>query len=117
MNCNDYTKDILDNDLIFELIFPIMPEMYFLEKQYISKKEIDEELLITPYSIIFSINPQDNNNSKRTYNVLGYIFYIIQEQIIENKLRNLYVPVAYVILSEFPYFYHFNDICKNFFSK
>ena len=113
--CNDYTKDILDNDLILELIFPNMPEMYFLDKQYSSKKEIDEELLITPYSIIFSLNPQDNNNSKKSYNGLGYIFYSIQEQKIDDKLGNLYVPNAFVILSEFPYFYHFNEICRNVF--
>ena len=113
--CNDYTKDILDNDLILELIFPNMPEMFFLEKQYIIKKEIDEELLLTPYSIIFSINPQDNNNSKKSYNGLGFIFYTVQEQKIGDKLGNLYVPTAYVILSEFPYFYHFNEICKNVF--
>ena len=113
--CNDYTKDILDNDLILELIFPNMPEMFFLEKQYILKKEIDEELLLIPYSIIFSINPQDNNNSKRSYNGLGFIFYTVQEHKIGDKLGNLYVPTAYVILSEFPYFYHFNEICKNVF--
>ena len=113
--CNDYSKDILDNDLILELIFPNMPEMFFLEKQYILKKEIDEELLLIPYSIIFSINPQDNNNSKRSYNGLGFIFYTVQEHKIGDKLGNLYVPTAYVILSEFPYFYHFNEICKNVF--
>ena len=27
----------------------------------------------------------------------------------------LYVPVTYCILSEYPYFYHFNEICKNVF--
>ena len=115
--CNDYNKDLLDNDLILELIFPNLPEMYFLDKQYINtKKEIDEELLISNYSIIFSINPQDNNNSKKSYNGLGYIFYIPQEHKTMDRLDGyLYIPIAYVILSEFPYFYHFNEICKNVF--
>ena len=55
---NDYSKDLLDNDLILELVFPNMPQMYFLEKQHItSRREPDEELLISNYSIIFSINP------------------------------------------------------------
>ena len=114
---NDYTKDNLDNDLILELIFPNEPEMYFLEKQYINTpKEIDEELLISNYSIIFSINPQDNSGSKKSYNGLGYVFYIRQEHKTDEKLDGyLYVPIAYVILSEFPYFYHFNEICKNVF--
>ena len=113
--CNDYSKDLLDNDLVLELIFPNLPEMYFLDRQYMNtKKEIDEELLISNYSIIFSINPQDNSGSKKSYNGLGYIFYIPQEHKTNDKFDGfLYIPITYVILSEFPYFYHFNEICKN----
>ena len=113
--CNDFSKDLLDNDLILELIFPNMPQMYYLEKQYINtKKEPDEELLISNYSIIFSINPQDNSGSKKSYNGLGYVFYVANEHRSMGELDGfIYYPIAYVILSEFPYFYHFNEICKN----
>ena len=113
--CNDYIKDWLDNDLILELVFPNLPQMYFLDKQFINaKKEIDEELLISSYSIIFSVNPQDNSGSKRSYNGLGYVFYMTNEHRTNGELDGyLYAPVAYVILSEYPYFYHFNEICKN----
>ena len=113
--CNDYSKDLLDNDLILELIYPNLPEMYFLDKQYMNtKKELDEELLISNYSIIFSINPQDNSGSKKSYNGLGYIFYIAQEHKTNDKFDGfIYIPITYVILSEYPYFYHFNEICKN----
>lgn len=39
--------------------------MYFLEKQYINKqKPADDISLLTPYSIIFSINSTDNTNKK-----------------------------------------------------
>ena len=118
--CNDYTKDLLDNDLILELIYPNFPQMYFMEKQYINtKKEADEELLISSYSIIFSINPQDNSGSKKSYNGLGYVFFNTQEhRNIMGELDGfLYIPIAYVILSEYPYFYHFNEICKNIFNQ
>ena len=27
----------------------------------------------------------------------------------------IYIPITYIILSEYPYFYHFNEICKNIF--
>ena len=112
---NDYAKDLLDNDLILELIFPNFPQMYFLEKQFMAgRKELDEELLISNYSIIFSINPQDNSGSKKSYNGLGFIFYVPTEHKTMGEVDGvLYVPMAYVILSEFPYFYHFNEICKN----
>ena len=113
--CNDYTKDLLDNDLVLELIYPNLPEMFFLDKQYVkTKKWPDEELLITNYSIIFSLNPQDNSGSKKSYNGLGFIFYAVHEHKVNEKLDGIfYVPITYVILSEFPYFYHFNEICKN----
>ena len=115
--CNDYSKDLLENDLVLELIFPNFPQMYFLDKQYINtEKEIDEDILISTYSIIFSINPQDNSGSKKSYNGLGFVFYVIQEHRIQGEIDGyLYVPNAYVILSEYPYFYHFNEICKNIF--
>ena len=115
--CNDYTKDLLENDLILELIFPNKPQMYFLKKQYVNQKLYDEELLITNYSIIFSINPQDNSGSKRSYNGLGYVFYVNKEYKIDDCDGVLYIPTTYVILSEFPYFYHFNEICRNIYSQ
>ena len=116
--CNDYSKDLLDNDLILELVFPNFPQMYFLEKEYISeKRNIDEEILISPYSIIFSINPQDNSGSKKSYNGLGYVFFYNHEhKNFNNEIDGFYyVPIVYVILSEYPYFYHFNEICRNIF--
>jgi len=110
--CNDYCKDLLENDLILELIFPIMPKMFFLDKEDANKKkEPDEDFLISTYSIIFSINPQDNSGSKKSYNGLGYIFFAPIEFKFEDKSGTLFVPTAYVILSEFPYFYHFKELC------
>ena len=114
--CNDYSKDLLENDLILELIFPNIPKMYFLSKEdAIKKKEPDEELLTSTYSIIFSINPQDNSGSKKSYNGLGYIFYVQIEykNEMQEQLGTLFVPIAYVILSEYPYFYHYKELCKH----
>ena len=114
-----YKKDLLENDLVLELIFPNIPEMYFLEKEYLNtKKEIDEELLISNYSIIFSINPQDNSGSKKSYNGLGYIFYVpIEHKEDDQFVGTLYAPIAYVILSEYPYFYQFKEICRQVFRQ
>ena len=112
--CNDYSKELLDNDLILEIIFPNYPQMYFLEKDYIYKpKEINEDYLIEPYSIIFSISPQDKFGSHKSYTGLGFIFYNLQKLKVDGEIDGyLYIPTAYVILSEFPYFYQFNKICK-----
>ena len=91
-----------------------MPKMFFLDKEDANKKkEPDEDFLISTYSIIFSINPQDNRGSKKSYNGLGYIFFAPIEFKFEDKSGTLFVPTAYVILSEFPYFYHFKELCKH----
>ena len=114
--CYDYSKDLLDNDLLLELIFPNLPQMYLLDKENMNEKRYpDEELLTSSYSIIFSINPQDNNGSKKSYNGLGFIFYYGKEhKNFNNEIDGFfYSPIAYVILSEYPYYYHFNEICKN----
>ena len=111
----DYSKDLLDNDLILELIFPNLPQIYLLEKD--NKRTISDEMLMFPYSIIFSINPQDNSNSKKSYNGLAYIFYHSKEYKAMNIEGISYSPIAYVILSEFPYFYHFKEMCVNIYMQ
>ena len=90
--------------------------MYFLEKQYMdSEKPADDLSLINPYSIIFSLNPTDDSNIKKSYNGLAFVFYYSRKyKNINHEVEGLlYIPVAYVILSEFPYFYHFKQICLN----
>ena len=114
--CNDYHKDLLDNELISELIFPNLPVMYYLPKGDTNlKKEEGDDLLTQTYQIIFSINPQDNVGSKKSHNGLGYTFYL-KEDDKDPKTGELkgimFYPVTYCILSEFPYFQKFTNICK-----
>ena len=115
--CNDYHKDLLDNDLISELIFPNIPKMYYLSKfEANQQKEESDDILTQTYQIIFSINPQDNEGSKKSYNGLGFTFYLNQDHKdpktgeIKGKM---FFPITYCILSEFPYFLKFTEICKN----
>ena len=118
--CNDYCKHFLDNDLILELVFPKLPDIYFKNTTLFEKRKKQDDpnkILANPYFIIFSINPQDNSNSKKSYNGFGYIFYKSENKSVENVSGILYSPVAYVILSEFPYFYHFNEICKDVYKQ
>ena len=115
--CNDYHKDLLDNELISELIYPNIPKMYYLPKNEINlRKEDNDDLLTQTYQIIFSINPQDNEGSKKSYNGLGYTFYLNQDykdpKTGEIK-GHMYFPVTYCILSEYPYFRKFTELCRN----
>ena len=115
--CNDYHKDLLDNDLILELLFPNIPKMYYLRKSEANlKKEESDDILTQTSIIIFSLNPQDNLGSKKSYNGLGYTFYLNQEYK-DSKTGEIkgymFYPVTYCILSEYPFFMKFTNICKN----
>ena len=114
--CNDFHKDLLDNELILELLFPNIPKMYYLPKSDANlKKQENDDILTQTYQIIFSLNP-DNEGSKKSCNGLGYTFYLNQEhkdQKTGEVKGYMFYPVTYCILSEFPYFMKFTDICRN----
>ena len=112
-----YEKESQDEDLILQIIYPNTPKLFFLEKKYIKeqKEQFDSDEESNNYSIIISINPIDNDCRKKSFNGLGYVFYAKKEHKNENGEMDglIYYPITYVILSEFPYYYHFNKICKN----
>ena len=58
--------------------------------------------------IIFSLGPQDNNNSKKSYNGFGYLFYEFE------KSKNMFIglPKIFCFLSEYPYFSAFNNLSQ-----
>ena len=85
----------------------------FEERPTIMNEICNDYCKDSTYSIIFSINPQDNSGSKKSYNGLGYIFFAPIDFKLEDKVGTLFVPTAYVVLSEFPYFYHFKELCKH----
>ena len=115
--CSDYTRDSLENDTIISLIFPQNQKLFYFVKNdnKDQKEKISKNENIQSSSIIFSLNPQDNNGSRNSFNGLGYVFYIKKEHRNNNNEIEgwLYYPNAYVILSDYPYFYHFNKICEN----
>ena len=115
--CHNYKKESQENDLILQIIFPNCPRLYYLDKNHIKdqKDQFDFNEETNNYSIIFSINPQDSSSSKKSFNGLGYVFHIKKEYRNENGELNglIYYPITYVILSEYPFYYHFNKICKN----
>ena len=49
---------------------------------------------------------------------MGYVFYTSKEyKKNETLVGYFYVRMAYVILSEYPYFYHFNKLCKSIYRQ
>ena len=106
----DYNKELLDNDLISELIFPEEPTIIFVLKDKNSSNENTEP---QGYKVIFSLGPQDNTNSKKSYNGLGYVFFRnIEHKIINDMKYYIYIPFVICFISEYPYFSSFSRMCE-----
>lgn len=117
--CSNYKKESQDNDVIIQIIFPNFPQLIFIEKNNDSenkdKEKLDRYEELESKLIIFSLNPQDNNGNKKSFNGFGYTFYSRKEH--RNEVgeidKILYYPITFVILSDFPYYLQFHKICKN----
>ena len=100
--CYDYNKELLDNDMILELLFPDAPTLYLM------RPNIEQKVMnIGTRGITFSLSPQDNNNSKKSYNGFGFVFY--EPEKFPNMIVSL--PKIFCILSEYPYFSAYNNLC------
>jgi len=99
-------NDIINSDYLIEDNFCI-----FEEEENISYKK---ELLSKYYNVIFSSNPQSGNNSKKSINGFSYVFYkkIKKEKKYLNKMYSFYIPIIFCIISEFPFYNSFYQLCQ-----
>ena len=94
---SDFEGMVLNGDLIIKNVFPIPPEIFvdFEGKESSSEKK--------NYFLIFS-NIQNN--------VVNYGFgYIFYERKGTNEIT-IHVPKAFVIISQYPFFKIFNNLCE-----
>lgn len=104
--CFDYKKEVLDSEIVIELLFPDKPLFYLFKGRQGTNEKINTN--VGTEGIIFSLGPQDNNNSKKSYNGFGYLFYEFEKT--KNMLIGL--PKVFCFLSEYPYFSAFNNISQ-----
>ena len=139
---SDYKKKLPDFDLIKDIIFPNGSQFYYTDEDYVEdsnsknmpNKSIDirdsvstYEILDNPnnpknktknpnsYNVVFSYNQQEGKNSKKSINGFAYIFYKkFKEGKIskENKIYFFYVPFTFCILSEYPFYNSYYNLCK-----
>ena len=137
---SDYDKKCLNYDIMKDMISPNKLLLYYSEedtKEYRAKeKEKEKEKedndniadnfciyekydnfnndLLKSYCVIFSSNPQTENNSKKSINGLAYIFYkkLIKKKITPKKVYTFYIPTVFSIVSEYPFFSSFYKLCK-----
>ena len=133
---SDFTKDCLDFEMLKEMILPNRINLYYSEEPEENENEIEYENdefteyeefdlfnndLLKTHSVVFSSNPQIENNSKKSINGYAYIFYkkLKRRKINQKKVHSFYIPIIFSIISEFPYYNSFYKLCnqiKNLYS-
>ena len=100
---NDYIENKIDyNNDEFNCIFA---------EDEISK---NNSKYIKPYNVIFSYNPQTENNSKKSINGFAHIFYrkYYKNRNLGDRIVSYYVPIIFCIISEFPFYNSFYLLCN-----
>ena len=109
-------SNILNND--DEDIDFLSNERYGRESVNLNANEYDEDDLQPmknkQYNMIFSYNPQEGKNSKKSINGFAYVFYKRYKETmkIEDITFTFYIPMTFCIISEYPYFNSYYKLCK-----
>ena len=77
-------------------------------------KKINNNKYIKPYNVIFSYNPQTENNSKKSINGFAHVFYrkYYKNKNIGDKIVSFFIPIIFCIISEFPFYNSFYLLCN-----
>ena len=134
---SDFGKKCLNYDIMKDMIFPNKISLYYLEEDlpssnkekgknnekednvkdnfiiYEENEDLKSDLLKTS-CVIFSSNPQTENNSKKSINGFAYIFYkkLKRKKFTAKKIYSFYIPVIFTIVSEFPFYNSFYKLCE-----
>ena len=140
---SDYQKQMPDFDVIRNMIFPNGCDFYYSneicnEDSYKNLKEIEyyrttvmksdlsndtkkknkKKKLPNSYNVVFSYNPQEGNNSKKSINGFSFIFYKRhnESKISEDKMYYFYVPYTFCIISEYPFYNSYYMLCNQLYN-
>jgi len=128
---SDYSKVSLPNETILSMIFPKKVDFYYTSEENVNQikrtsqlnndftkiefnKDKSQANFPKSYKVVFTSNPQAENNSKKSINGLAYIFYrkCTEKKIVNKKSYTYYIPYVFCIISEFPFFNSFYKLMK-----
>ena len=135
---SDFDKKCLNYDIMKEMIFPNKISLYYSEEDlstYNKEKEKSKEKgevdkkddnfviyekndnfnneILKTSCVIFSSNPQAENNTKKSINGFAYIFYkkLKKKKFTVKKVYTFYIPIIFSVVSEFPFFNSYYKLC------
>ena len=105
---SDYDQGMLANDIIINLSFPDPPSIYY---SGIDNNQFEPN----SYSVVFFLNGDTiESNSKTLYHGYTYVFY---ECTSSKTNKKVFIPKAFCIISQYPFFCLFNSICREVFKS
>ena len=139
---SDFKKQLPDFDLIRKMLFPNGSQFFYLVEDYteencditkenILRKSVSSSIfgnddnkknkkrkLPESYRVVFSNNPQEGVNSKKSINGFAYVFYKkhSEARLVDNKKYTFYIPYTFCIISEYPFFNSFFLLCKQLYN-
>ena len=126
---SDYSKSTLDFKVVKEMILPNNLTLYYSEDdpsnktekkdednddfEVYEKDDIFDNPLLQIKTMVFSSNPQMENNTKKSSNGLSFRFYkkLKKKETLSKKIISFYIPTIFCIISEFPYYHSFAKLC------
>ena len=128
---SDHNKECLNYNILLEMIFPNKINLYYSEEEksfsidkgkkkkqkndFVEYEDIlIESDLLKQKCVVFSSNPQTENNGKKSINGFGFIFYkkLRKRKMINDKMVSFYIPITFCIISEFPFYNSFYKLCE-----
>ena len=98
---------IVDNELIITQLYPENPKIYLTSET----NQSEPEKVNVIYSFCFDSN---DGKKKLFYTCFGYKFYELYKDI--NNDVDYYIPKAFCIISQYPFFNAFFLICNNLYN-
>ena len=92
----NFPKPMIPEKLIIKNVFPIPPSVFYMEVDNFKHE-------LVPLDIVFTNIHNDEVN-------IGYSYIFYESKIIE-KVK-IYIPKAFVIISQYPFFMIYKKICK-----
>ena len=106
--CSDYSKEVITNENILELVFPNKYHGYYYPTYEMFIKAKNENGFPHKHRMVFHSNPDTNEGLKKSQFGFAKIFYEKVE--IKSNKSILLLPKVFCIISEFPFYSAFKEI-------
>ena len=101
---SNYNNEMLENDMIINLCFPSPPNIYYSSSE-------NKQYEPNQFSVVFFLNG-DSLDDQTKIPFHGYTFIFYESQSTKTN-KKIFIPKAFTVISQYPFFCLFNTLCKD----